>query len=160
VKGRYRRCVGWMGSAICVLATAIWVASECVHIRPRRLIGDHDVQVSVSRGVARVTVCPIARVDALHVDVRFWMRWTVWREAPLWTPYMEWKQGGEWFRASIPLWMVTIGGGVLGAWGLWPRRPRHAGRCRCGYDLRELQAKVCPECGNAISKEVAREPAR
>lgn len=52
--------------------------------------------------------------------------------------------GGAW-------WGLLLGLGKLEGW-----RRKRAGRCvKCLYDLREIQADACPECGEVISCEGA-----
>ena len=61
---------------------------------------------------------------------------------------------GDWWIASIPLWIPTAIFGIYPAYLLTPlhrrRKRKKLGLClNCGYDLRGSKER-CPECGEAV----------
>lgn len=70
----------------------------------------------------------------------------------------EWWPGPEarydWY-IDMPLWAPTLASGILVAAPLvpwWKRlRRRRRGWCvHCGYDIKGLDGRVCPECGKSV----------
>ena len=152
-----RRFAFWFSMLSAIAIAALWAAAPIVALELRRDTGTARLQCIIANG----GIC-IYRFTGLTTGLHGTSLRVVF---PHNGSYRVW-----WFRAGsrrgqwglyIPMWAVA--GTFLAVAALAYKRPPPAGHCgRCGYSLRGLTARRCPECGADLSLapgEVQREPA-
>ena len=158
VKRRLLRLGKWAGLVLCVLVAGAWVGSGWCYMSFTGQTGaSRCLTVSLTDGRVRI-------IDSSGMTARApWYRnWQVQIVRTAFAP--QWRSGFGWSppttmpgfvlatrNLDIPLWAPLL---LLAAPTtlLWRRDRRgDPGFCRCGYDLKGLQGRPCPECGRGES---------
>ena len=177
-----RRRVKWAGTILCSLVLGVYIASAWyeagwVISRPQR-----RVYIGIGQGGLRFEVIdfdaplryesfPIRQVytwteesflirQVYNPWIELWPRWVMQRRGnPPISPglrSMLSRPGSPtftWSYATVPLWIPLLLIAIPTAW-LWytDRRAKPWQCATCRYDLRGLDAGVCPECGTTTER--------
>jgi len=150
---RRRLAIGtYIGMALCVLITGLWLVSGWSRIswgyapNARLRIGtglDHG-QLYLAWVRPPNIVMPTGLQVELDPRTGGGPNWRLWFEYMKFGPYTFTKMGQV---VRIPLWAPLIVAAVPTVI-LWRRLRRPTpGVCHCGYSLEGIMSGVCPECG-------------
>jgi hypothetical protein len=158
-RSRTRRVLKWVGTVLCVLVAALWLASGWY--APGYTLyygrGQRMLLVEFSSGIlyAQHAVLNPAwlprRVRRSHWDLRWVGRYPSFVTLQPVSCRKACYVGGTYADVSVSIWLLWLLIALPTAYLWWRDRRFPSGHCkRCGYSLRGLPEPRCPECGTAF----------
>ncbi len=144
---RRKRSALFTALAICsALSAAMWLLS----VWSTAYVGGPNLDVSLHRGMVRVSTGEVARFEQQFGHTRFGFGPTPFEwPASLGLHWPYWDGTITGFQTGVPLVAIWVPGAVVS--GVVACRGPRSGRCDCGYDLTGNVSGRCPECGKVIS---------
>lgn len=153
-RSRTRRVLKWVGTTLCMMIVAAWIASGAywIHVETGDwLTSLGDGSLRFVRGLPATPPeverqFDIGRRIGSHLRVGS-TPWTF----PSLRSWPTAKKMGYLLVIFLPLWVPLVLVGVPSAILWWSDRRTPKGHCRsCDYDLTGNVSGICPECGTPV----------